>query len=57
MEAVDRETLASILISLGKIGLEHEEVQEIDINPLIVRKGIPVAVDALVVIHRSVPPR
>jgi len=56
MEPVDREALASILISLGKIGLEHEEVQEIDINPLIVRKGIPVAVDALVVIQREARP-
>lgn len=53
MEPVDREALASILINLGKIGLEHEEVQEIDINPLIVREGIPVAVDALVVIQRE----
>lgn len=52
MEPVDRDVLAAILMSLGRIGLEHEEVKEIDINPLIVRNGTPVAVDSLVVLQR-----
>jgi len=49
--AVDREKLADILINLGRIGLEHEEVAEIDINPLIIKDSMPVAVDALIVLR------
>jgi len=48
--AVDREILAQAMITLGQIGLEHPAVKEIDINPLKVRDGKPVAVDALVVL-------
>ena len=48
-KAVDRDALGQILVSLGRIGIEEAEVQSVDINPLIVRDGMPVAVDALVV--------
>ena len=50
MEAVDMETLGRCLINLGKIGLDNPEIQEIDINPLIIKGSSPVAVDALVVL-------
>lgn len=50
MEPVDPGLLAQSLEGLGRIGLEHPEIKEIDINPLIVRAGKPVAVDALVVL-------
>lgn len=50
MDAVDVKALSQSLIALGNIGLEHEAVQEIDVNPLIVRGSQPVAVDALVVL-------
>jgi len=51
MEQVNKETLGEILITLGRIGLENERIKEIDVNPLIIRKGEPVAVDALVVLE------
>ncbi|MEE8414647.1 MAG: acetate--CoA ligase family protein [Desulfobacterales bacterium] len=51
MEPVDLEMLADILITLGKIGIENEEIKEIDINPLIISGNKPVAVDALVVLE------
>ncbi|MEA3437652.1 MAG: acetate--CoA ligase family protein, partial [Thermodesulfobacteriota bacterium] len=47
MEAVDMEMLADILITIGKIGMENEKIEEIDINPLIISGNKPVAVDAL----------
>ena len=47
---VDREALAEILMALGRIGLENEAVGEIDINPIKLIRGRPVAVDALVVL-------
>ncbi|MBW1720771.1 MAG: acetate--CoA ligase family protein [Deltaproteobacteria bacterium] len=50
MEAADREVLADALIALGKIGLENDEVKEIDVNPIILAGRQPVAVDALVVL-------
>ncbi|MBW2140324.1 MAG: acetate--CoA ligase family protein [Deltaproteobacteria bacterium] len=50
---VDREVLADILIAVGKIGMEQEKVQEIDINPMKVLDGKPVAVDALVVLNND----
>lgn len=52
---VDLNMLASCLITLGRIGLENPVIQEVDINPLKVRNGKPVAVDALVVISSDHP--
>jgi len=49
--AVDRESLADILINVGRMGLEQDRISEIDINPLKVPGGKPVAVDALVVLE------
>jgi len=51
MPAVNRDSLISCLIAVGKIGFEREDIMAIDINPLIVRQSEPVAVDALVVLR------
>ena len=48
--AVDRDALADILCALGRLGCECPQVREIDINPLIIRNGRPVAVDASIMI-------
>ncbi len=53
MEAVDIAKLKEILITIGKIGIENENIREIDINPLIISKNQPVAVDALIVLNPS----
>ncbi len=53
MEAVDRDLLAQSLVALGELGMEQEEIQEIDVNPMIVRGSTPVAVDALVVLGQQ----
>lgn len=50
---VDREVLADILLSLGQIGLDYEKIREIDINPLKIIDGKPIAVDALVVLDNE----
>ena len=50
MEPVDKDMLADILIAIGRLGIENEAVKEIDINPVIISRGNPVAVDALVVL-------
>ena len=50
MEPANLDRLADMVITVGQIGLDHESVKEIDINPVILRKGEPVAADALVVL-------
>ena len=51
----DRDILVNMLVALGKIGLENEEIMEIDINPIILKGDTPIAVDALVVLGKGNP--
>ena len=53
MAAVDKDMLAEMLITVGRIGIENDRIKEIDINPLIISGGKPVAVDALIVLQQS----
>jgi len=45
---VDRTALAGILLGLSAVGVDDDRIRSIDLNPLIVSGGVPVAVDALV---------
>ena len=51
MVTADKDMLAEILITVGRIGMENKAIKEIDINPVIISDGKPVAVDALVVLE------
>ena len=51
MMPADLEKLCDILIRIGQIGLENEIVKEIDINPIIISKGMGIAVDAMIVLE------
>ncbi len=46
---IDRDKMADILLALSQIGKEQPAIREIDINPIKLVNGKPVAVDALVV--------
>jgi acetyltransferase len=46
---VDESALVDTLLAIARVGLESPEITSIDVNPLIVRAGSPVAVDALIV--------
>jgi acetyl-CoA synthetase (ADP-forming) len=46
--AVDRARLVDVLTGLGAVAAERNDVLSVDLNPLIVADGVPVAVDALV---------
>lgn len=46
--AIDRAALADVLEGLGRLAVEHPEIESVDLNPLIVAGDRPVAVDALV---------
>ena len=53
MAAADQDMLADILMTVGQIGIENERIKEIDINPLILSGGKPIAVDALIVLQTT----
>ena len=48
---VDRDALADILVRLGELGLAYPQIKEIDLNPLIVSEGKPIAVDATIIME------
>jgi acetyl-CoA synthetase (ADP-forming) len=47
---VHMESLADWLIKLGKLAMTFDRVKEIDVNPLLIIHGEPVAVDATIVL-------
>jgi acetate---CoA ligase (ADP-forming) subunit beta len=51
--AVDQDVLVHALVGIGNLGMMHDDIAEIDINPLIVTEGQPVAVDALVILKTN----
>jgi acetyltransferase len=50
---VNMESLADWLIKLGWLAINFEKIQEIDVNPLLIVDGEPVAVDATIVLTSS----
>lgn len=48
-EKVDLEALAQVLVEVGKLGTSYPAIKEIDINPLVISQGKPVAVDATII--------
>jgi acetate---CoA ligase (ADP-forming) len=53
MEAADLDKIADIVVKVGSIGIDLPEAREIDINPVIISSGKPIAVDALIVLSRG----
>ncbi len=51
MPAADRDALAAMLLALGRLGLDHEAIAEIDLNPVILAGARPVVADALIVLR------
>jgi len=46
--AVDRDAVVATLMALNDAAVAHPELVSVDLNPLIINAGLPVAVDALV---------
>jgi acyl-CoA synthetase (NDP forming) len=46
---IDRDKMTDILLALSQIGKEQPAIREIDVNPIKLVNGKPVAVDALVI--------
>ena len=50
MDAVDLDAMARLIVNVGQIGVDNPQVGEIDINPIKIHGGNPIAVDTLVVL-------
>jgi acetate---CoA ligase (ADP-forming) len=48
-----REALAATLVALARLAVDHPEVAEVDVNPLILSADGATAVDALVIVDRG----
>lgn len=53
-EAIDRQGLVGTLLALSVAITDHPEIVSIDLNPVLIHHGAPVAVDALVEVDSSV---
>lgn len=54
---VDRQALKQIIRGLSDLALRYPGIREIDINPVIINEyGEPIAVDALILTHRTAEP-
>lgn len=56
IEAIDMEALEESLIRLGRLVSDFPEIQEMDINPIMVKKGRYLAVDARVLLKPTTAP-
>jgi succinyl-CoA synthetase beta subunit len=54
--AVDRDLLAAVLVGLSSLAQQRADIASVDLNPLIVSGGVPIAVDALVELDADVSP-
>ena len=52
---VDRAALAKIIQAIAQIALDHPQIAEIDVNPLLVEGDRPVAADALIILSAEAP--
>jgi hypothetical protein len=53
---VNMKRLADWLIKLGGLALSFEKIQEIDVNPLLIVGGDPIAVDATIILRSHLQP-
>jgi len=53
MPAADTNLLEQMLINVGQIGLDFDDIMEIDLNPVILSGSKPVVVDALMILKEK----
>lgn len=53
--ACDMDAIADVLVRLGELAAARPDIASVDINPLRIRNGAPVAVDALVELAPAAP--
>jgi len=53
MTPINQKAMTGIIVGLGNLGATCPQIEQIDINPLIVSGGNPVAVDASIILKKS----
>jgi len=53
MTPLKKDLMADILVRLGELGIADPRIRQIDINPLAVSQGFPVAVDSGIILNSS----
>tara|TARA_Y100000590_G_scaffold467633_1_gene647196 strand:- start:766 stop:975 length:210 start_codon:yes stop_codon:yes gene_type:complete len=48
---IDLEQLTEALVSIAECAMDREDIISIDVNPLLINDGMPIAVDALVELY------
>jgi len=56
MAPIDMDAMADLLVNLGRLGSENQQIEQVDINPVVVSDGKPVPVDAGIIL-RPYPPK
>jgi acetyltransferase len=51
MTPLKEDTMADILVKLGDVGIAYPQIEQIDINPLAISQGAPIAVDASILLR------
>jgi acetyltransferase len=54
-DPLNKERMAELLVNLGHLGTAYSEIDQIDINPVAVTEGLPLAVDATVILNFAGP--
>jgi acyl-CoA synthetase (NDP forming) len=47
---LDQAAMTDILVNLGAVGVAYPQIEQIDINPVIISRGVPLAVDATIIL-------
>jgi acyl-CoA synthetase (NDP forming) len=55
MAPLNKERMADLLVRLGDLGAAYPQIEQVDINPVAVTEGKPVAVDANVILRPQSP--
>jgi succinyl-CoA synthetase beta subunit len=50
---LNQELMAELLVNLGKLGCAYSQIEQIDINPVAVTEGLPMALDATIVLKSA----
>lgn len=51
--AVDLDVLGGMLVDLGRLGVDNDPIQEIDLNPVLIKGDGPLVVDTLILIGQA----
>jgi len=50
MAPLKKEEMADLLVNLGRLGDAYPQIDQIDMNPVVVRRGSPMAIDATIIL-------